>query len=116
MPNANGGDTPLKHITQRGQRLYTVDKVDEESLVSTAPDPEVANWVGYALAQWHQVPLKVEEPGPGDLTEAQVLIQGPADDPAIRRAFAALGPEYGNIPEITEAERRAAAEKVLGGL
>lgn len=106
------GMTPLVAVVQRGLRIHTKDMAGQETLVASAPDPDQANWVGWSLSEYHEVPFQVEEAGPGDMTETAVNITGPVDDPMMLKILQALGPDM-PITHITETERRSVAQEVL---
>lgn len=47
--------TPMKKLVRKGLKMYTVDYVNNETLVAESPNEEAARWVFNSLAMYHKV-------------------------------------------------------------
>jgi hypothetical protein len=109
--------TPIAAIVQRGDEIYTEDASGNCELRAQCRDIPDAAWLGWSLAQAHNVPHKVEpatEAPQDEGISALVQFAGPVEDERLVMVFGILS---GNIPmpEITPELRRRAVEEIMQG-
>lgn len=50
--------TPMLKVIRRGKAVYSVNMLEDETLVATAPTTDQASWVANAIAGWHKKSLE----------------------------------------------------------
>lgn len=116
-PILQGADTPMKAVVQRGLVLYSQDMTGELTYLCETADMVVASWIAWCLATYNDVPHEVQEPEEPRLSGI-LQVQGNFNDPEFQRLIKAVetcGYQQAPDRQITEAERRDAARKVLEG-